>query len=64
MPKSLKSLKSDYECVEWQTVQCVMQKLPCCVAWFGVHIPLLTAFGGVQFDPSGKNITQVVVSKS
>jgi patched 2 protein len=42
-----------------QTVQCVMQKLPCCVAWFGVHIPLLTAFGGVQFDPSGKNITQI-----
>jgi hypothetical protein len=42
-----------------QIVDCILHKMPCCMTWFGGHIPVYTALGSVEYDPSGKNITKV-----
>ncbi|KAG0620497.1 hypothetical protein M758_4G220800 [Ceratodon purpureus] len=42
-----------------QVVDCILQKMPCCMTWFGAHIPVLTSLGSVEYEPSGKNITKV-----
>ncbi|XP_024381939.1 uncharacterized protein [Physcomitrium patens] len=42
-----------------QITDCILQKLPCCMTWFGAHTPILTALGSVEYDASRKNITKI-----
>ncbi|KAG0631087.1 hypothetical protein M758_1G226800 [Ceratodon purpureus] len=42
-----------------QILDCILQKMPCCMTWFGGHIPIYTALGSVEYDPSGRNITKL-----
>lgn len=42
-----------------QVVDCILKKMPCCMTWFGAHLPIFTALGSVEYDASGKNISKV-----
>eukprot|EP00250_Pteridium_aquilinum_P014814 c22219_g1_i1 orf=359-3775(+) len=37
---------------------CIVEKQPCCISWFGGHIPITAAFGSVGYDASG-NISKI-----
>ncbi|KAJ7558526.1 hypothetical protein O6H91_04G044400 [Diphasiastrum complanatum] len=38
---------------------CILNKAPCCMTWFGLHSPVLTALGSVEWDAAGTNITKI-----
>jgi patched 2 protein len=42
-----------------QVVQCIKQQQPCCLTWFGLHTPILAAFGSLTQDPISGNITKI-----
>ncbi|MCO5558414.1 hypothetical protein L7F22_011995 [Adiantum nelumboides] len=39
-------------------VQCLLEKKPCCLTWFGTHAPITAAFGSVEHGVSG-NISKI-----
>lgn len=40
-------------------VQCLVGKRPCCLSWFGSHIPITAAFGSVEHDAASGNISKI-----
>lgn len=39
-------------------LHCILGNKPCCISWFGSHIPITAAFGSVDYDTFG-NISQI-----
>lgn len=37
---------------------CIRDKKPCCVSWFGIHVPFTASFGSVEYNASG-NISKI-----
>ncbi|KAI5073407.1 hypothetical protein GOP47_0011420 [Adiantum capillus-veneris] len=44
--------------LEPPVVQCLLKNKPCCLTWFGTHIPITAAFGSVERGASG-NISKI-----
>ncbi|KAL3679242.1 hypothetical protein R1sor_022198 [Riccia sorocarpa] len=41
-----------------QVQACILQQLPCCLTWFGLHSPILAAFGSIDYNDGG-NVTKI-----
>ncbi|CAM6120014.1 unnamed protein product [Calypogeia fissa] len=41
-----------------QVASCILNNQACCLTWFGLHTPILSAFGSVTQDASG-NVTKI-----
>ncbi|KAG6547150.1 hypothetical protein Mapa_011402 [Marchantia paleacea] len=41
-----------------QVATCITEGLPCCLTWFGLHIPILASLGSIDYNEGG-NVTKI-----